>query len=120
MASLLPPQRPREGQSPNGTDDEPKHSGGRLRRAAFMVTMMVAMIMAAALVGNVRADEVNPRMAAVAVARAEIVSGVRITREMLISDSNMPSRSNRLPKPRERPCPDTDERPCRMVVVDIP
>jgi hypothetical protein len=120
MASLLPPQRPRQGQSPNGTADDPKHSGGQRRGAAFMVAMLFTMIMAGALVGNVRADEVNPRVAAVAVARAEIVSGVRITREMLIRDDEAPSRGNRLPKPRERPCPDTHEQPCRMVVVDIP
>ncbi len=85
-----------------------------------MVTMLFTMIMAGALVGNGRADEVNPRVAAVAVARAQIVSGVRITREMLIRDDEAPSRGNRLPKPRERPCPDTHEQPCLMVVVDIP
>jgi hypothetical protein len=86
-----------------------------------MVSMLVTMIMAGALVGSVRADEVNPRATAVAVARAEIVSGVRITREMLMRpDDETRSRSNRLPKPRERPCPDNEERPCRMVVVDIP
>lgn len=120
MANPLRPQRPHKGQSPNGTEDEPKHRGGRTRRGAFIVAMIVTIVMAAALAGNVRADEASPRVTAVAVARAEIMSGARITREMLISDSDMPSRGNRLPKPRERPCPDTDERPCRMVVVDIP
>jgi hypothetical protein len=85
-----------------------------------MVSMLVTMIMVGALVGSVRADEVNPRATAVAVARAEIVSGVRITREMLIPDDETRSRNNRLPKPRERPCPDGEEHGCRMVVVDIP
>jgi hypothetical protein len=86
-----------------------------------MVIMLVTMITAGALVGSVRADEVHPRVIAVAVARAEIVSGVRILREeMMRSDDETRPRSNRLPKPRERPCPDTDEHPCRMVVVDIP
>jgi hypothetical protein len=86
-----------------------------------MVTMLVTMIMAGALVGSVRADEMNPRATAVAVARAEIVSGVRIMREeMMRPDDETRSRTNRLPKPRERPCPDSEEQACRMIVVDIP
>jgi hypothetical protein len=85
-----------------------------------MVIMLFTMILAGAFVGSVRADESNPRVAAVAVSRAEIVSGVRITREMLFADDEQRSRNNRLPKPRERPCPDSNEHPCRMVVVDLP
>lgn len=83
--------------------------------------MMITMIMAGALVGRVRAEEQRPRVTAVAVARAEIVSGIRITRDMIIPDNDeRRSRNGRLPKPRERPCPDSDENPCRMLVVDMP
>jgi hypothetical protein len=85
-----------------------------------MVIMLFTMILAGALVGSVRADERNPRATAVAVARAEIVSGVRITREMTIPDDERRVRNNRLPKPRERPCPESDDHPCRLFVVDMP
>jgi hypothetical protein len=85
-----------------------------------MVAMMVSMILAGALVGSVRADETSARATAIAVARAEIVSGLRITREMLALDDGKPRRANRFPKPRERPCHESDPHPCRMIVVDLP
>lgn len=116
----MAPQRITKGQSPDGTDARTADGGTRRRHRAFMVTMLVTMFVTAALIGSVRADEPVARATTELVARAQIVSGVRVTREELVSDHDTPSRRERLPKPRERPCPETDPQPCRMMVVDLP
>lgn len=116
----MAPQRITKGQSPDGTDARAAHAGWWRWHRAFMVTMLVTMFLTAALIGSVRADEPVARATAELVARAQIVSGVRVMREELFSDHETPSRRERLPKPRERPCPETDPQPCRMIVVDLP
>jgi hypothetical protein len=80
-------------------------------------TMFVAFIAAP---GSIRAEQATPRVTAVAVARAQIVSGVRISREQIDVDQDTATRKTRLPKPRERPCPEAHEHPCRLIVVDMP
>lgn len=109
------------GQSPNDTS-RARFKGSISRKfRAFMVTMSFTVILALALLPEtVGADNAAPHVTAVAVARATIVSGVRISREQLALDEDSSSRNPRLPKPRERPCPEADERPCREIVVDMP
>lgn len=86
-----------------------------------MVTMLFTILVAFALFpGSGRAETVAPRVTAVVTAQARIVSGVRIANERVIIDSDTASRTTRLPKPRERPCPDPDTHPCRLIVVDMP
>ena len=80
-------------------------------------TILIALV---ALPGSGRPETAAPRVTAVGVARARIVSGVRISREHVIVDADTPMRATRLPKPRERPCPDADTQPCRLIVVDMP
>lgn len=86
-----------------------------------MVSMMFTIFAALVLLpGSARTESTAPRVTAVATANARIVSGVRISREQVIGDNDTPSRATRLPKPRERPCPETDTPPCRLIVVDMP
>ena len=112
--------RPSKGQSPKETSAAQSHAGRSKWRGAIMVIMLLTVFIAGALIGSVHAHEASPRATAVAVARAEIMSGVRITREMMMPEAEKPSRTNRMPKPRERPCPDHDAYPCRMIVIDLP
>lgn len=86
-----------------------------------MVSMMFTILSALVILpGSGRTETTTPRVTAVVTARAQIVSGVRLSRERVIVDTDTPSRTTRLPKPRERPCPDADAPPCRMIVVDMP
>lgn len=86
-----------------------------------MVSMTLITLAALVLVpGSARSDPAVPRATAVVVARAQIVAGVRISSDQIEKDKGELSRATRLPKPRERPCPDTDTPPCRLIVVDMP
>jgi hypothetical protein len=86
-----------------------------------MVSIMFTIILASILVSdNAHSEEDSTRITAVAVARAQIVSGVRLSREQVAVDDETPPRVTRLPKPRERPCPEPSEQPCRLIVVDMP
>jgi hypothetical protein len=80
-------------------------------------TILLALV---AFPASVRAEDAVSHVTAVAVARAQIVSGVRISREQVALDQDTAVRKTRLPKPRERPCPEADEHPCRLIVVDMP
>lgn len=121
MGSLRPSRRIAAGQSPNETDVAFQNGSAAPRTSAFMVSMSLTIIFAAALLaGTVRAEDSVPHVAAVAVARAQIVSGVRISREQVELDQDTAARKTRLPKPRERPCPEADEHPCQLFVVDMP
>ena len=91
------------------------------RLRAFMVSMKFTIIVGLAMIPNpMRADDATPNVTAVAVAKAQIMSGIRIDRDYLQADNERSSRGNRLPKPRERPCPEADTHPCRLIVVDMP
>lgn len=109
------------GQSPNETGTRRKRAGKAPQSGAFMVSVMFTIILATILAGDAaRSEEGSTRVTAVAVARAQIVSGVRLSREQVAVDDETPSRVTRLPKPRERPCPEPSEPPCRLIVVDMP
>jgi hypothetical protein len=119
------PGRIDAGQSSNGTVPDSFEDGIRRDISAFMVSMMFIIGLAlTVLPGSVRAEESASHVTAVAVARAQIVTGVRISREdVAIDHETQPSsrsRAIRLPKPRERPCPEPDTPPCRLIVVDMP
>lgn len=69
------------------------------------------------LTGAAGANDAAPRVAAVATARATIVVGVRATPpQQALSDK----RDRPQIKPRERPCPETTDAPCRLIVTDMP
>jgi hypothetical protein len=69
------------------------------------------------LTGSAGANDAAPRVTAVATARATIVAGIRI---------GPPAKDDRAPeqqpltKPRERPCPEAGQTPCRLIVTDLP
>lgn len=108
-------------QSPNETQRCEQATSAFREISAFVVSMTLTVLAAAALLpGTPHAARPEQRATAVVVARVQIVSGVRVSRERLAFDQDAVSRTIRLPKPRERPCPDTDTPPCRLIVVDMP
>ena len=121
MVTPPPLNRIVKGQSPNDTAKARKGYGIARRTGAFMVSMSLAIIIALIVTGQpVRANDDAGHVTAVAVAKAQIMSGIRIDRDHLLADNEQPSRNSRLPKPRERPCPEADPHPCRLIVVDMP
>lgn len=121
MDTLLPHDCIGGEQSPNDTRHAHKTCSIARRNGVFMLSMAFIIILALIVAGGpVRADDSASHVTAVAVAKAQIVSGIRITRDHLQTDIEMPTRNARLPKPRERPCPEVDEHPCRLFVVDMP
>ena len=109
------------GQSPDDTAIVRFMRSAPRRLRAFMVSMKFTIIVGLAMMPNpMRADDAMPHVTAVAVAKAQIMSGIRIDRDYLQADNERPLRGNRLPKPRERPCPEADTHPCRLIVVDMP
>lgn len=121
MVNFQPLRRIAAGQSPNETSVAFQNGSATQKTSALIVSMSFTIIVAAALLpGSVRAQDAVPHVTAVAVARAQVVSGVRISREQMELDQESAARKTRLPKPRERPCPETDEHPCRLIVVDMP
>ena len=121
MVTSPPLDRIVKGQSPNDTPKACKGYGIARRTGAFMVSMSLAIIIALIVAGGpVRANDGAAHVTAVAVAKAQIISGIRIDRDYLQADNERSSRNTRLPKPRERPCPEADTHPCRLIVVDMP
>ncbi len=84
---------------------------------SMMFTILVALVV---LPHSGRTESTASHVTAVVTARARIVSGVRMTRDHVIVENDTPSRTTRLPKPRERPCPEADSDLCRLIVVDMP
>ena len=116
-----PPARIAVGQSRDDTRPLSTKAGMKSQSSVFMVNMMFAFVMVLALLHqSTRAESAAPRVTAVATTRAQIMAGVRISGEQSDRNDDVPSRLTRLPKPRERPCPDTDAQPCRLIVVDMP
>lgn len=81
-----------------------------------MTSRLVPILVALGLTASAHADAVDGRSIAIAVARAQIVSGVRIGQDRAPSEE----RSDGETRLRERPCPERDQAPCRLLVVDIP
>jgi len=64
------------------------------------------------------ATDSPPRATVVVAARATIVSGVRIAQDGQRSATD--AEPLRLPRPRERPCPEPAQAQCRLIVTDLP
>jgi hypothetical protein len=86
----------------------------------IVVSMWLTIFVLTTLTGPLHANEAAPRAVAVAVARAQIISGVRIAQDRALADSEPRHRKSRSPKPRERPCPDANITPCQLFVTDMP
>jgi hypothetical protein len=69
------------------------------------------------LTGSAGANDA-PHVTAVATARATIVAGVRVGPP--VRNERTPEQQPLVPKPRERPCPENDQTPCRLIVTDLP
>jgi hypothetical protein len=80
------------------------------------VTIILASI---ALAGSVRADSPASHATAVVVARAQIMSGIRVGSEPPPSGAKRDRSEAPPPRPREKPCPEQEATPCRMLVVDM-
>ena len=85
-----------------------------------MMIMLLSIFILGVLNGPSHANDVAPRAVAVAVARAEIISGVRISQEIELADADPRTRKSRPRRPRERPCPETNIASCRLFVTDMP
>jgi hypothetical protein len=70
------------------------------------------------LTGSAGANDAAPHVATVAQARAAIVAGVRTGPS--IRDAKTRTQQPLVNKPRERPCPETTDAPCRLIVTDMP
>jgi hypothetical protein len=81
----------------------------------MLVTIFFALVV---MPGQVRSDPATPHVTAVAVARAQILSGVRAGPEPQATDKKRENRET--PRPRERPCPEAEATPCRLMVIDMP
>jgi hypothetical protein len=82
-----------------------------------MLTMLIALTLFAR---PVRADGAIPHVATVAVARAQIISGVRVEQVPERINRERQVRETPLPRPRERPCPEREATPCRLMIIDMP
>lgn len=80
------------------------------------VTILFALI---AMAGQVRAEPTVPHVAAVAVARAQILSAVQVGDPPQANDAKRDPREAPPRRPRERPCPEAEATPCRLFVLDI-
>lgn len=119
-SAACPSDRVATAQSRHETVVGRTRAGRAARRRAIILTVSVIIVSVAVLIASVRADEASPRVTAVATARAQIMSGVRIGSDQPVRDDHAPSRTMRQPRPRERPCPETDDHHCRLIVVDMP
>jgi hypothetical protein len=82
--------------------------------------MPVTIVLASVIIsGSVRADLPAPHVTATVVARAQILSGVRVGEVSRTVDPAREIREAPPPKPRERPCPEREATPCRLMVVDM-
>lgn len=108
------------GQSLNDTISVLAKAGAQRLARRIMINMLLTIFMLTALTGPSRANEAAPHVTAVAVARAQIMSGVRIAQQLDSADAEPRNRKTRPPKPRERPCPEANIKPCRLFVTDMP
>jgi hypothetical protein len=81
----------------------------------MLVTIFFALVV---MPGQVRSDPATPHVTTVAVARAQILSGVRAGPVPQTTDKKREDRET--PRPRERPCPEAEATPCRLMVIDMP
>jgi hypothetical protein len=114
------PLRIVKGQSLIDTKSADTGDGGQCAGRRMMVKMLLTIFMLTGLTGPSRANDTAPHAVAVAVARAQIMSGVRISHQFDHADAEPRNRKSRPPKPRERPCPEANITPCRLFVTDMP
>ncbi len=85
------------------------------------VYMSLTLLLALLVVpSSTRANQDGPHVVAVVTARAQVLSGVRVGDAL--PSAVAPSHERRKAverKPRERPCPEREAVPCRLMVVDI-
>lgn len=107
--------------SMSGTTLHINRAGGLPRGKARLVNMASTSLLALAtmlITGSADANDAQPRVTAVAVARATIVAGVRVGTP--VKDERK-GEQRPLVKPRERPCPEAEQSPsCRLIVTDMP
>ncbi len=82
----------------------------------MLVTIALALIV---IPGQMRADPVTPHVVAIAQARAQILSSVRVGPAPQPENSKRDTRDKQAPRPRERPCPEQEATPCRLLVIDM-
>ncbi len=82
----------------------------------MLVTILLALIVTP---GQVRSDPVTPHVTAVAVARAQILSSVRAGPAQQTTETKRETRDTQARRPRERPCPEQEATPCRLLVIDM-
>jgi hypothetical protein len=87
----------------------------------MMLIMLVTIGLALTIVQpSVRAADQGPHVTAVATARAQILSGVRVGPAPPDADTKAERREPPPRRPRERPCPEAEATPCRLMVIDMP
>lgn len=119
MARSHIPSRPPRALSHSGTARTPNRSGGSSVVRGIMVNMSIPIVLALFMIPDgVGARGAGPRLSAVAVARAQVVSGVRNLQEA--NEARPARRTDPTPRPRERPCPEAARTPCRLFVTDLP
>ena len=113
-------QRFVEGQSPDETLFYLVVHGVLPADRGIMVTMRLIMSFTlVALTAPAVAQERGPH-AVVVVARAQIISGVRISPAQYPDNGSPHERQNGRPLARERSCPENEQGPCRLLIVDMP
>jgi hypothetical protein len=113
---LPPPERSRR-----NADSSAFRAGVPLRRRAIIITMASTSLIALAatvLSGSAGANDAASHVVAVATARATIVAGARVGSNHDLDDHREPPQPADT-KPRERPCPENAQTPCRLIVTDL-
>jgi hypothetical protein len=82
----------------------------------MLVTIVSALIL---LPQQVRSDPATPHVTAVVVARATILEAVRAGPAPLATDGKPEERHGPRKRPRQRPCPEAETTPCRLMVIDM-
>ena len=109
--------------SPDGT--KRCASGSCLHKAGspkvvYMASTSFLVLGSLLLSGTVHAQEAAPSPHAVVTARATILSAVRVGPDAARYPVRRSDRYSVQPTPREGPCPETNDRRCRLIVVDMP
>jgi hypothetical protein len=83
-----------------------------------MASTSLIALAAMLLSGSADSNDAQPHVVAVLTARATIVSGVRVGSNPDPDDARNAAQPVDA-KPRERPCPENSQTPCRLIVTDL-
>lgn len=109
-----------QGQSPDETAFcHVVHGVIRADRGIMVSMRFIISSALVALSAPAVAQERGPH-AVVVVARAQIISGVRISPAQYPDNGSPQERQNGRPLARERSCPENEQGPCRLLIVDMP